>query len=111
MISMTLTNRMGMRVLATGTSGLWVLAVWAGLFLGVGAARAVGVDDSSPAEALKALQGTWVPIDDQGIDSKWTFDGQTLKATVNGMDYTCKIKLDPAAKPDATIDLAIEEGP
>ena len=108
---MTLTNRMGMRALATGTSGLMVLAVWAGLFLGVGAARAVGVDDPSPAEALKALQGTWVPIDDQGIDSKWSFESQTLKATVNGVDYTCKVKVDATAKPDATIDLVIDEGP
>ncbi|HZW30777.1 MAG TPA: TIGR03067 domain-containing protein [Isosphaeraceae bacterium] len=108
---MRLTNRMGMHALATGRRGLLVVAVWAGQFLGGGAARAVGVDDPSPAEALKALQGTWVPFDDQGIDSKWTFENQTLKASVNGADYTCKVKVDPAAKPNATIDLVIDEGP
>src|SRR5437773_2502436 len=109
MISMTLTNRMGVRAFATGPRGLLVLAVWVGL--GGGGTRAAGDDDRSPAEVLKTLQGMWVPVDDQGIDSKWTFEGQTVKATVNGSEYTCKIKIDPAAQPNATIDLAIEEGP
>ena len=108
---MMLTNRMGMRAPATGPSGLLVLAAWAGLILAGGAARAVGDDAAAPADALKALQGTWIPVDDQGIDSKWTFDGQSLKATVNGAEYTCKVKIDPTAKPNATIDLAIEDGP
>ena len=108
---MTLTNRMGMRAPATGMSGLLVLAVSAGLFFGGGAARAIGDAAAPPAEALEALQGTWIPVDDQGIDSKWTFEGQTLKATVNGADYTCKVKVDSAAKPNATIDLVIDEGP
>src|SRR5205823_3799816 len=74
-------------------------------------AAAPGTDTPAAAEALKSLQGTWVPTDDQGIDSKWTFEGQTLKASVNGSDYTCKVKLDPAAQPESTIDLAIEDGP
>src|SRR5262249_4252192 len=74
-------------------------------------APAQSADNASSPEALKALQGIWVPADDQGIDSKWTFEGDVLKATVNGTDYTCKVKIDPAAKPHATIDLAIEEGP
>ena len=108
---MMLMNRMGMRAPATGMSGLLVLAVWAGLFFGGGAARAKGDAAAPPAEALEALQGTWIPVDDQGIDSKWTFEGQTLKASVNGADYTCKVKVDSAAKPNATIDLVIDEGP
>ena len=55
------------------------------------------------------MKGTWVSAR-RMIDSKWTFEGETLKATVNGLDYTCKVKLDPKAKP-ATIDFIIDEGP
>ena len=71
------------------------------------AALALAADEST-TDALKSLKGTWVS--DEGIDSTWTFDGESLKATVNGMDYNCKVKVDPKAKP-ATIDLAIDEGP
>src|SRR6185437_670782 len=59
----------------------------------------------------KALKGTWVAAEEDGIDSKWTFEGQTLKASVNGIDYTCKVKIDPKAKPHATADLTIDDGP
>lgn len=57
------------------------------------------------------MKGTWVAAEDEGIDSKWTFDGEMLKASVNGIDYKCKIKLDPKAKPHATADFVIDDGP
>jgi uncharacterized protein (TIGR03067 family) len=104
---MALPNRMSPRASATGLAALLVVAIGAALLLGGGAPRALADDDAS-AEALKTLKGTWVS--DEGIDSKWTFEGETLKASVNGLDYTCKVKLDPKAKP-ATIDLLIDEGP
>jgi uncharacterized protein (TIGR03067 family) len=108
---MSLTNRMGLRASTTGLSGLLVLTLCAGLCLEGGSTRALGDDDKSPSEVLKALQGTWVTAQDQGIDAKWTFEGETLKASVNGTDYTCKVKVDPKAKPHATIDLTVDEGP
>ena len=70
------------------------------------ATGALAADEA--ADALKTLKGTWVT--DEGIDSKWTFEGESLKASVNGLDYTCKVKVDPKAKP-ATLDLVIDEGP
>jgi len=100
-------KRMRPRASAKGLTALLILAVGAALVLGVGAARALAADEAT-ADALKTLKGTWVS--GEGIDSTWTFDGETLKATVNGLDYTCKVKVDPKAKP-ATIDLAIDEGP
>jgi uncharacterized protein (TIGR03067 family) len=103
MISMALSNRMSPLASATVAATLLVAAV----LLGGGAARARADDDAS-AEALKTLKGTWVS--DEGIDSKWTFEGESLKASVNGLDYTCKVKVDPKAKP-ATIDIIIDEGP
>jgi uncharacterized protein (TIGR03067 family) len=75
-----------------------------------GAARAVD-DDKAQAEALKALEGTWVTKENEGIEGKWVFTGATVKVSVNGMDYTCKAKLDPTAKPNCTADFEIEDGP
>jgi uncharacterized protein (TIGR03067 family) len=107
---MAVTTRPGMRGFATGLSALLFVAVGVGLSPGVGTARALG-DEKSASEALKAFQGTWVTAEDQGLDSKWTFEGETLKATVNGTDYTCKVKIDPEAKPHPTVDFLIEDGP
>jgi uncharacterized protein (TIGR03067 family) len=96
---MAFLNRTGSRAWATGLAALLVLG---------GAAGVAAADDTSPADALKALKGTWVS--EEGIDSTWTFEGETLKASVNGMDYTCKVKADPKAKP-MNLDLLIDEGP
>jgi len=85
------------------------LAIGAGLYLSWGSASAWG-DEKSQSELLKPFQGTWTSAG-EGIDATWTFEGEKVKATVAGMDYTCKAKLDANAKPHRTIDLAIEEGP
>ncbi len=96
---MVFRNRTGLRASVTGLAAIVVLG---------GAAGLLAADDASPADALKSLKGTWVT--DEGIDSTWTFDGETLKASVNGIDYTCKVKADPKAKP-MTLDFVIDEGP
>jgi uncharacterized protein (TIGR03067 family) len=96
------------RASAPGLLAVLGLAVGMALVLGGAAARALADDAADAADALKALKGTWVS--DEGIDSSWTFEGETLKATVNGLDYICKVKVDPKAKP-ATLDLTIDEGP
>jgi uncharacterized protein (TIGR03067 family) len=67
-------------------------------------------DDKAQTEILKPFLGTWA-TDGEGIDAKWTFEGEKVKATVNGTDYTCKVKVDKEAKPNPTIDLDIEDGP
>jgi uncharacterized protein (TIGR03067 family) len=103
------TNRMGMRASAAGLTTFLTLAIWAGLGLGEGTARALG-DDKPQSELLKPFQGTWT-TDGDGIDAKWTFEGEIVKATVNGTDYKCKAKVDTEAKPHPTIDLQIDEGP
>jgi uncharacterized protein (TIGR03067 family) len=96
---MAFLNRTGSRAMVASLAAVVVLG---------GVVRGMAADDPSPADALKSLKGTWVTQD--GIDSTWTFEGETLKATVNGLDYTCKVKADPKAKP-MTLDLAIDEGP
>ena len=107
---MAIMNRIGSRTCGTGLTVFLVAAVWAGFSLGGGAALALGDDDKSSSEALKSLKGTWIS-ESEDIESKWTFDGETLKASVNGIDYTCKVKIDPKAKPHATVDFLIDEGP
>jgi uncharacterized protein (TIGR03067 family) len=105
---MAVTNRMGMRVTALRLTFL-VLAVWALVGLGSGAS-VVFADDKSQSELVKPFQGTW-SSSGEGIDAKYTFEGEKLKATVNGNDYSCKVKIDKEAKPFATMDLEIEDGP
>jgi len=105
---MAVTNRMGPRVTTLGLTIL-VLAVWVVVGRGGGTSFALA-DDKPQSELLKPFQGTWNSTGD-GIDAKYTFEGEKLKATVNGNDYTCKVKVDAEAKPFATMDLMIEEGP
>ena len=57
---------------------------------------------------LKAIQGRWTTANDE---TSWKFDGDTLKATVSGQDYVCKVKLDPKASPHPTADFVVSEGP
>jgi uncharacterized protein (TIGR03067 family) len=105
---MAVTNRMGLRASMAGLTTLLALAIWAGLSLGHGMARASD-DDKPQSELLKPLQGTW-NTDGEGLDAKWTFEGEKVKATVNGTDYSCTAKVDTKAKP-FTIDLVIDDGP
>src|SRR5262249_19386675 len=114
MISMAVTNRnrMGSRAVAAALMGFLVPALWAGSSLCGGGVGALADDEKSASDVLKGFQGAWISAGAQGgLDSEWTFEGETFKATVNGMDYTCKVKIDPKAKPNATVDLHIEEGP
>jgi uncharacterized protein (TIGR03067 family) len=106
---MPLTKRLEMRTFAGLSSLLAVVALF-GLGLVVGVTSQAKGDDKPQSELLKPLIGTWA-TDGEGIDAKWTFEGEKVKATVNGTDYSCKVKVDKAAKPNSTIDLDIEDGP
>jgi uncharacterized protein (TIGR03067 family) len=108
-IMMFVTNRMVMRAPATGLTLLLAVALGAGFSLGVSGTKALG-DDKPQSELLKPFQGTWASSG-EGLDATWTFEGEKIKASVAGMDYTCKGKIDTDAKPFATIDLVIEDGP
>ena len=61
--------------------------------------------------ALKAIQGTWVTSENDSLDAKWVIKGETLEATVNGMEYVGKLKVDDKAKPHSTLDIALTQGP
>ena len=106
---LSVTNRRAMSAPSDGTHVSVDAAIGAGLSLGWGTASARG-DDKSQAELLKPFQGTWASSG-EGIDATWTFDGEKIKANVAGMEYTCKGKVDKDAKPHATIDLVIVDGP
>ena len=70
--------------------------------------RPVGLDRlgrrSDPSPALKAVQGVWVSNDDAEVDAKWTVENDKITATVNGVDYIGKLKLDSEAKPHPVLD-------
>jgi uncharacterized protein (TIGR03067 family) len=71
--------------------------------------RAVA-DDKAASTAEKPILGTWV-ADGDGIDSKWVFDAESFKASVQGIDYSGKFKIETGAKPHPTVDLVIDDGP
>ena len=106
---MALTKRTRMRTSA-GLSTLLAVAALAALSLLGGVTAQAVADDKAQSDKLKPFQGSWA-TDGDGIDAKWTFEGEKLKATVNGTDYSCKVKVDTEAKPNATLDLEIEDGP
>jgi uncharacterized protein (TIGR03067 family) len=68
-------------------------------------------DEGSLSAAAKAVQGTWTTAESSELDAKWVFKGETLEATVNGMEYVGKIKIDDKAKPHATLDIVLTDGP
>ena len=84
---------------------------WAGLAAVLVLATMVVRADDKASGDLKKLQGTWINAGSEGPDSTWKFAGETLKTTVNGQDYTCSVKIDEKAKPHATIDLSVKDGP
>ena len=106
---MALTKRTRMRSSA-GLFTLLAVAALAALSLLGGVTAQALADDKAQSDKLKPFQGSWA-TDGDGIDAKWTFEGEKLKASVNGTDYSCKVKVDTEAKPNATLDLEIEDGP
>jgi uncharacterized protein (TIGR03067 family) len=107
---MSVTNRAATRASAAGLSALLTFAIALGAGLVGSPSRSLG-DNKAKGDALKAFQGTWQSAENEGIESKWTFDGSMLKASVNGVDYTCKVTVDSEAKPHTTLDLVIDDGP
>ncbi len=88
------------------TRRILFLAIVFGLALSAPRLRA---DDDKVDGDLKKMQGTWIGAD--GSDAKWVITGDSLKANVNGVDYTCTLALDPKATPHASAEIAIKEGP
>jgi uncharacterized protein (TIGR03067 family) len=104
---LVLKNRTAMCAPAMGFT--FLLTVSIGVGLGWGSPGALA-DDKADAELLKPFQGTWASTG-EGIDATWRFEGEKITASVAGMEYTCKAKVDKMAKPHATIDLTIIDGP
>ncbi len=67
-------------------------------------------DDAKASADLKKMEGTWVQ-GGSGPDARWVIEGDSLKATVNGEEYVCTLKLDPEAKPHPSADIVIKKGP
>jgi uncharacterized protein (TIGR03067 family) len=68
-------------------------------------------DDDAPSAAVKALEGTWVTAETDALDAKWVFKGDLLETTVNGTEYKGKVKAVDTAKPHATLDIELTDGP
>jgi len=86
---------------------------WIGLALATLLASSAGVRGDDPALEgdWKKLQGVWTIATENGGEVVYTFKGKTLDLKGPTRTYKMTITLDPAAKPDKTIDFKIDEGP
>ena len=60
---------------------------------------------------LKTLQGKWTTPSGGGGNVTYTFKGKTLKIEAPMRTYEMTVTLDPAAKPEKSIDFKIDEAP
>jgi uncharacterized protein (TIGR03067 family) len=75
-----------------------------------GVADARGDDDAIQGD-LKVLPGTWTAPAFSGGEVVYTFKGKILTIEAPSRSYTMTVTLDPAARPEKTIDFRIDEGP
>ncbi len=69
-------------------------------------------DDKEVIEGdLKTLQGKWTTPSGNGGKVTYTFKGRKLTVEAPSRTYEMTVTLDPAAKPEKTIDFAIDEAP
>jgi uncharacterized protein (TIGR03067 family) len=72
--------------------------------------RLQGADDKIEGD-LKKLQGKWSAKANDGDKVKYTVEGKKLKVVAPTRTYEMTLTLDPAAKPEKTIDFKIVAGP
>ena len=87
------------------------LAMTCAMGLGLATLSTVLADDAKVSGDLKKMQGTWVRAGEEGPELKWVVEGEGLKASVNGQDYTSKLPIDSSATPHPTADITIKAGP
>jgi uncharacterized protein (TIGR03067 family) len=100
---MNLTDRLMRIALACG---LGLLTLAAGI-----SSHSATTDDTVSSSAIKGIQGTWVTSENDSLDAKWAFKGESVEVSVNGENYKGNIKLDDKAKPYPTLDITISDGP
>jgi uncharacterized protein (TIGR03067 family) len=81
------------------------------LALAVASPTATLAADDEADRDLKALQGTWTVKSAEGEETIYVFKDKTLQIEAPSRSYTMEVSLDPAAKPEKTLDLKIVEGP
>jgi uncharacterized protein (TIGR03067 family) len=82
--------------------------VAAGLLM---ASSSVRGDDTAVEKDLKKLEGEWTIKSEGGSEITYKFKGDKLEVTAPSRSYKMTVKLDPAAKPEKTLDFQIDEGP
>jgi uncharacterized protein (TIGR03067 family) len=60
------------------------------------------------ADELKKFDGAWLSKDPNIGDATWTFTGGKLKLEAPGRTYKITIKVDPAAKPNRTMEMKVD---
>ena len=73
-------------------------------------ATALRADDAVDKD-LKTLEGEWTVKSGSGEDISYKFKGDKLEIHAPSRSYKMTVKIDPASKPEKTIDFHIDEGP
>ena len=82
-----------------------------GLILAVVLVAGARGDEAKVSGDLKALQGAWVSAPGSDPSSRWEFNGESMRSTVNDTDYATKVVLEPKANPQPAIDFTVTDGP
>ena len=85
------------------------LALAVALILPAALARAA--DEPKVEGDLAKLQGKWSAPAQEGGKVSYTIRGDKLKVVAPTRTYEMTLKLDPAARPEKTIDFRIDEAP
>jgi uncharacterized protein (TIGR03067 family) len=67
--------------------------------------------DEALDKELKTLEGEWTVKSEGGGEISYTFKGDKLEVKAPSRSYKMTVKIDPAAKPEKTIDFVIDEAP
>jgi uncharacterized protein (TIGR03067 family) len=79
--------------------------------LAIATSTAARADDAAIEKELKKLDGEWTVTSGGGGEVHYKFKGKKLEVEAPSRSYTMTITIDPAAKPDKTIDFKIDEAP
>lgn len=81
--------------------------------MGLALARLLASATAPRADAvdkdLKALEGEWIIKNEAGAEISCKFKGDKLEVTAPSRSYKMTVKIDPAAKPEKTVDFHIDK--
>jgi uncharacterized protein (TIGR03067 family) len=75
------------------------------------ATTSLRADDAAIKKDLKTLEGEWTVKSGGGGEVVYKFKGDKVEVVAPSRTYKMTVKIDPAAKPEKTIEFVIDDAP